>query len=103
MKVYKTLFEDGPIAAQMDLPRHYMAEYFSVLADGAMCGVASSRVYSPKLRRMISLAVIDKDVAKKRPTVTVLWGQDPRQQTAIQCEIVDLPFKPDRRRHDVSG
>jgi glycine cleavage system aminomethyltransferase T len=101
MSVYRTLFEDGPIAAQMDLPRHYMAEYYAVLAHGKSCGVATSRVYSPTLRRMISLAVIDRTVAQERPVATVLWGQDAKQAKEIRAEIVDLPFTTDRRRQTV--
>lgn len=100
MGVYRSLFEDSPIQFQMDLPRHYAAEYFSVLDNGTLCGAASSRIYSPKLRRVISLTVLDVDVAQPGKQVSVLWGDSPERYVPIRAEIVALPFKPDRRREN---
>lgn len=98
--VYKSLFDENQaIALQMDLPRHYAAEYFAVvMQDGACCGVASSRVYSPQLRRMISLAVLDKNFVETQRQVIVLWGRTPKEFTEIKARIINLPFKADRRR-----
>ena len=99
--IYRTLFEDGAIAAQMDLPRHYAAEYFSVLVKSELRGVATSRVYSPQLRRMISLGVMDVDAMRAQTSCTVVWGDRGGPSTEIRAEIVGLPFKPDRRREAV--
>lgn len=98
VKVYRSLFEDGPLGFQMDLPRHYAAEYFSVVDGKEICGAASSRIYSPKMRRMISLAVIDRDVVERNGKLSVLWGKDDRNIVEVRAELVPLPFKPDRRR-----
>lgn len=98
MEVYASLFKDGTIAPQMDLPRRYAAEYFAVNWGGSLVGCATSRVYSPKLRRMISLAVLDQEVATPGREVTVLWGGSTNEAVEVRAEIVPLPFKPDRRR-----
>ena len=100
--VYRSLFGQGEIAAQMDLPRHYAAEYMAVLAGDDVRGVATSRVYSPHLRRMISLCVMEEQDARDWPSCTVLWGRRDGSQSAIRAEIVPLPFKPDRRRDAVA-
>ena len=94
---YATLFSDDLIAPQMDMPRRYRAEYFGVQYTGSICGCATSRVYSPKLRRMISLAVIDKNVIEAGEEVSVIWAKG----WQLRATIVPLPFKPDNRRVDV--
>jgi vanillate/3-O-methylgallate O-demethylase len=96
--IYASLFDDGEIGYQMELPRLYAAEYLNVLAGGGVCGVASSRVYSPKLRRMVSLAVLDREIVKAGGEVVVLWGTGQGREVEIRATIAELPFKPDRRR-----
>ncbi|GGC01225.1 hypothetical protein GCM10011494_19760 [Novosphingobium endophyticum] len=103
MDVYASLFEDGEIAPQMDMPRRYAAEYLAVHADGALAGCATSRVYSPKLRRMISLAAIDREAAAPGTDVEVLWGTSPDNQRIVRASTIELPFKPDNRRTDVKA
>jgi vanillate/3-O-methylgallate O-demethylase len=100
--VFASLFEDGAIAPQMDMPRRYAAEYLSVRKDGREIGCATSRVYSPQLRRMISFVHIDRDCADPGAEVEVAWGTADANQRTIRAYISALPFKPDNRRIDVS-
>lgn len=101
MDVYGSLFEDGAIAAQMDMPRRYAAEYLAVYRGGALVGCATSRVYSPLLRRMISFGLVDCDLAKAGIEVEVAWGTDMANARPIRARTATLPFKPDNRRVDV--
>jgi vanillate/3-O-methylgallate O-demethylase len=100
--IYASLFDEGELAPQMDMPRRYAAEYLSVVKDGAVIGCATSRVYSPKLRRMISFAHIDTDHVEPGTEVEVAWGVDPANQRMVRARTITLPFKPDNRRTDVT-
>lgn len=99
---YASLFEDGDLAPQMDIPRRYAAEYLSVRKDGAEVGCATSRVYSPKLRRMISFVHIDRDLAESGIDLEVAWGTSTDDQRLVRAKTILLPFKPDNRRVDVT-
>lgn len=99
--VFASLF-DGEPAPQMDMPRRYAAEYFGVLKQGELVGCATSRVYSPTLRRMISLAVLDRDQTIAGADVEVLWGTTLENARPLRAKVTDLPFKPDNRRVDVT-
>lgn len=100
--VYASLFAEGEIAAQMDMPRRYAAEYLSVTQDGTEVGCATSRVYSHTARKMISFVHIDKELARPGCEVEVAWGIDPANQCRIRAKTIDLPFKKDNRRVDVN-
>lgn len=101
--VFASLFEGGEIAPQMDMPRRYAAEYLSVTKAGKEVGCATSRVYSPNLRRMISFVHIDCDLAEPEVEVEVAWGVDQSNQRSIRAKTIVLPFKPDNRRADVTA
>jgi glycine cleavage system aminomethyltransferase T len=101
--IYASLFDEAAPAPQMDMPRRYAAEYLGVLKGGAFVGCATSRVYSPKLRRMISLAVLDRATVSQGDKVEVLWGTDAKNERPVRATVVPLPFKPDNRRVDVRG
>lgn len=100
--VFRTLFAEGTIVPQMDLPRHYAAEYFAVTEKDDVIGVATSRVYSPQLRRVISLCLMNEDTVREQKDVTVVWGQREGARKEIKAQVVELPFTPDRRRNSAT-
>ena len=65
-------------------------------------GVSTGRTVSPTLRAMISLCVIDRAHTRPRTEVTVIWGRPGTPQRQIRAIVTALPFKPDRRRVDVT-
>ena len=66
-------------------------------------GVSTGRTVSPTLRAMISLCVIDPAHAAPGTQVTVVWGRPGTPQREIRATVTALPFKPDRRRADVTA
>ena len=103
--VYASLFRQGPIAAQMEMPR--MIDRHSpypdkVLKGDQVVGCSTSRVYSAYLRQMISLCVIDKALSQPGTEVTVVWGDRGTAQTQIRATVEKVPFKEDKRRIDVT-
>jgi vanillate/3-O-methylgallate O-demethylase len=52
---------------------------------------------------MISLCVIDRAHAAPGTEVTVIWGRPGTPQREIRATVTALPFKPDRRRADVTA
>jgi vanillate/3-O-methylgallate O-demethylase len=97
--VFATLFDDEPVAP-MELPRYIGLAVDQVTSSGKPVGCSTSRVYSPFLRRMISLGYLDSDLAQPGTAVTVIWGEPGRPQREIKASVVELPFKPDTRRKD---
>lgn len=95
--VYSTLFDDEPVSP-MELPRYLGLAVDHVLAKGERVGVSTSRVYSPYLRKMISIGHVDVGLATPGGEFTVLWGEPDRPQREIRVTAVELPFKPDLRR-----
>ena len=59
-KLYAAQFGDAPAAPPPDLPYGQFRVSFLKIAEG---GWASGYAYSPTLRRMISLARVDRDIA----------------------------------------
>jgi glycine cleavage system aminomethyltransferase T len=99
--VFASLFRDeGPLFDPMELPRVYAAEYSSVLVGDTLRGCASSRIYSPLLRRMVSLAVMDEGYQAPGTAVEVTWGPKDAPHR-IRATVAALPLKPDVRRVNV--
>jgi len=91
----------GPVDP-MELPRYNGLSFDSVLHDGAAIGVSSGRALSLTVGETISLGVLDRAHAAPGGTVQVLWGRPGTPQRVIPAAVVALPFKPDRRRIDVT-
>src|SRR5262249_21732708 len=75
--VFASLFGEGQRYQQMDMPRvivRHAIDPDAVLKDGKIVGCSTSRVYSSFLRKMISLCVIDRDLAVPGGEVTIVWG-----------------------------
>lgn len=101
--VLTSLLGDGDVPEQMDLPRLPGPSFDQVLIAGAPAGVSTGRTLSATLRAMISLCVIDPAHAAPGTGVTVVWGRPGTPQREIRATVTALPFKPDRRRTDVTG
>jgi glycine cleavage system aminomethyltransferase T len=102
--VYASLFREGPRHQFMELPRvshKHAMDPDAVLKDRKLVGVSTSRVYSSFLRKMISLCHIDIGLREPGTHVDVVWGDQGSPQRQIRATVVELPFKPDRRRTDV--
>ena len=100
--VFASLFDDGDSAEQMQLPRFNGPSFDQVLAGGTLVGVSTGRALSVNLKATISLCVIDPSSAAPGTEVTVLWGKPGTPQREIRATVTMLPFKPDRRRTDVT-
>jgi len=100
--ILASALDDGPLPDQMELPKIAGPAFDSVRADGREVGVATGRTLSPALRQTISLVTIERAFAVPGTRVTVLWGRPGTAQREIGASLVALPFKPDRRRVDVS-
>lgn len=63
------------------------AHPYPVWLDGKKVGTMSERVYSPRLKKNIALALLEADISDDQQGLTVDTGNDPRNAT-----IADLPF-----------
>jgi glycine cleavage system aminomethyltransferase T len=100
--ILTSMLSDGELPDQMDMPRLAGPSFDQVLVGGAPAGVSTGRTVSPTLRAMISLCVIDRAHAAPGTAVTVIWGRPGTPQREIRATVTALPFKPDRRRVDVT-
>jgi vanillate/3-O-methylgallate O-demethylase len=101
--VYASLFEEGDLYDQMDLPRNWQwrMRADSVMKDGKLVGIATSRGYSVYFRQMLSLCVIDVEHATPGTRVTVIWGSPGGRQKEIRAAVAPVPYKTDRSRVDL--
>jgi glycine cleavage system aminomethyltransferase T len=80
------------------LDSHLRGDY--VLADGKKIGVATGKTYAYHERRMISLAVIDKQYATQGNGVVVLWGSPGRAQKEIRAKVARYPYYDEEYRNE---
>ena len=87
--LYAAQFRDAPAAPPPDLPYGQFRVLFLKVVEG---GWASGYAYSPALRRMISLARLDRGI-KPGAQVQVEWGGfSDEPKTFIRAKVVELPF-----------
>lgn len=98
----ETLRPKCELVDQMDFPRRRGPAFDQVLVGADPVGVSSGRTLSVNVSAMISICVIDPSVASEGSPVTVLWGRPGTPQRRIRAVVTRLPFKPDRRRTDVT-
>jgi glycine cleavage system aminomethyltransferase T len=91
--LYAAQFRDSPAAPPPDLPYgQFRVLFLKVLADRKELGWASGYAYSPTLRRMSSLARLDRRI-EPGTEVEVLWGGFSDEPTCrIRAKVVELPF-----------
>ncbi|HEX9395404.1 MAG TPA: aminomethyltransferase family protein [Burkholderiales bacterium] len=92
-ELYAAQFRDSPAAPPPDLPYGQFRVFFmKINHNNDFCGWASGYAYSPTLRRMISLARLDRSIAAGAE-VEVDWGGfSDEPSTRIRAEVVELPF-----------
>jgi vanillate/3-O-methylgallate O-demethylase len=95
--VYATLFDETPILP-MELPRYLGLAIDKITLRGNVVGCSTSRVFSPFLRKMISLGHIDSELANPGTNLSVIYGDDGGPQREVKATVVELPFKEDVRR-----
>ncbi len=97
--LYAAQFRDAPAPPPPDLPYGQFRVLFLRIPEG---GWASGYAYSPTLRRMISLARLDRNIPAGAQ-VHVRWGgfsDEPR--ASIRAKVVELPFLQRQRERDIS-
>ena len=103
VEVFSSLFGPGEPAEQMELPRLSGPSFDRVLSGGELIGVSSGRALSVNLRATLSLCALDSRYATPGTDVTIVWGRPGTAQREIRATVTSLPFKPDRRRTDVTA
>jgi glycine cleavage system aminomethyltransferase T len=93
-ELYAAQFGEAPSAPPPDLPTGQFRVFFLKVIEG---GWASGYAYSPALRRMISLARLDRGL-QPGDKVQVLWGGFSDEPVArIGAKVVGLPFLARKR------
>ena len=100
--VFASLFREGEIVDQMEIPRLAGPTFDQVVSESEMIGVATGRTVSTNLRATISLCVVDPAYAKPGTDVGVVWGRPGTPQRTLRARVESLPFKTDRRRASLS-
>ena len=78
LRVIGSQLEQGGRAKFMEFPSavYAMHPYDSVLVDGETVGISTWIGYSTNERKMLTLAVLDKEHAAPGTEVTLLWGEE---------------------------
>jgi vanillate/3-O-methylgallate O-demethylase len=101
--VFRSQMEDDLPAKYLEWPksRYALFQYDEVQADGRPVGVSLDCGYVASVRRMLSLAVVDRDVARPGQEVEVLWGEEPNsakpqvephRQVRIRARVAPAPY-----------
>jgi vanillate/3-O-methylgallate O-demethylase len=97
--LYAAQFRDAPSAPPPDLPYGQFRVLFLKVLEG---GWASGYAYSPNLRRMLSLARLDRAL-QPGDKVQVLWGGFSDEPVArIGAKVVALPFIKQERTKNLA-
>jgi glycine cleavage system aminomethyltransferase T len=98
-ELYAAQFRDAPAAPPPDLPTGQFRVFFMKVLEG---GWASGYAYSPTLRRMISLARLDRAL-QPGDKVQVRWGGfSDEPACAIRATVRALPFIAQQRTKTLS-
>ena len=102
-ELYAAQFRDAPAAPPPDLPYGQFRVLFMRVTQGdAHVGWASGYAYSPTLRRMISLARVDRAIAPGAQ-VRVRWGGFSDEPVAqIRAVVRALPFIAQQRAKNLA-
>jgi vanillate/3-O-methylgallate O-demethylase len=74
---FRSLFQEGQISKYIDLPlaNYSTLPYDKVVVGGKTVGISTYTGYTYNERAVISLAIVDKDLAEGSE-VTVVWGEE---------------------------
>ena len=104
-EIYASLFDKQATPyLYMEMPRDNLGCVFAdtVLCDGDVVGVSTSRCYSYYFREMLSLCVLDLEHCNPGSQVAVVWGRPGQSQKSVRATVASAPYKTDNRRVDVS-
>ncbi|MCA0145327.1 aminomethyl transferase family protein [Blastococcus sp. LR1] len=98
-----SLLAPGPGAKYIELPKARYATHHEdkVLVDGRPVGISLDCGYLANERAMVSLAVVEAELAEPGTEVTVLWGEQPvsakpaveeHSQVEIRAVVAPVPF-----------
>jgi glycine cleavage system aminomethyltransferase T len=100
--LYAAQFRDAPAAPPPDLPYGQFRVLFLRVMRDSHVGWASGYAYSPTLRRMISLARLDRAL-QPGDKVHVLWGGFSDEPVArIGARVLALPFIEQQRTKNLA-
>jgi vanillate/3-O-methylgallate O-demethylase len=99
------LRKDAEPYEYMEMPRNLLGLTWvdKVMHEGKLVGTATSRCYSYHFREMLSLAVLDIELAAPGTQVEVIWGLPGKRQKTIRATVVPTPYKADNRRADLTA
>jgi glycine cleavage system aminomethyltransferase T len=102
-ELYAAQFRDAPAAPPPDLPYgQFRVLFLKVMKDEEKIGWASGYAYSPTLRRMISLARLERRL-EPGAEVEVRWGGFSDEPACrIRAKVVALPFIAQQRTKNLS-
>ncbi|MGM7669928.1 vanillate/3-O-methylgallate O-demethylase [Microbacterium sp. A93] len=94
-KAYGSMFHPGPGAKFINLPMAlYDTFHFDrVEQDGRAAGFSTWTGYSANERAILSLAIIDADLAEPGTELTLLWGEDTPSSKAQVEDHVQVPIR----------
>ena len=99
-ELHAAQYRDAPSAPPPDLPTGQFRVFFARIREG---GWASGYAYSPTLRRMISLARVDRKIPAGTK-VQVVWGAfSDEPKATIRTKVIELPFIQRRREENLNG
>ena len=100
----ETQLKEGERAKFIEFPSavYSMHPYDAVLAAGESVGISTWIGYSSNERKMLTLAVLDKEYAEPGTTVTLLWGEpdggtnkpavESHQQVELKATVAPVPY-----------
>ncbi len=89
-KAYGSMFHPGPGAKFINLPMalYDTFHYDRVEKDGATVGLSTWTGYSANERAILSLAVIDAELAEPGTELTLIWGEDtPSSKAQVEDHV----------------
>ena len=99
-----SLYRPGPGAKYIEMPKARYATHHEdkVVKDGRPVGVSLDCGYLANERVMVSLAVVDSELAEPGTEVTVVWGEKPvsakpaveeHEQVEIRATVAPVPYE----------
>lgn len=78
-RLFSSLWTPGPTFKYFDIPkaRYGQFQMDAVLAGGRQVGISMDCGYVVRDQAVVSLAVVDEEIARPGTEVRVLWGEDP--------------------------
>ena len=100
LDIYASYFDEGEPYAFLDWPtqQRWVAWFDRVEVGGTLIGLSTPPGYSFYYRKVLSLAILDREYTAPGTPVTVVWGEPDRRQKAVRALVAPAPYKPDRRR-----